>query len=57
MKIIDADAHMYESPNLWVERIDPRFRERAPRAVDEFGWIETACDAPENQKAVEDTKI
>ena len=33
MKIIDADAHMCEPPNLWVERIDQRFRERAPRVV------------------------
>jgi len=30
MNIIDADAHMCEPPNLWVERIDTRFRERAP---------------------------
>jgi hypothetical protein len=55
MKIIDADAHMCEPPNLWVERIDTRFRERALRAVDEFGRIETYCGAPENQTAVEDT--
>jgi predicted TIM-barrel fold metal-dependent hydrolase len=32
-KIIDADAHMCELPNLWVERIDRQFRERAPRVV------------------------
>ena len=32
-KIIDADAHMCELPNLWVERIDRPFRERAPRVV------------------------
>ncbi|MGH7964884.1 MAG: amidohydrolase family protein [Candidatus Binatia bacterium] len=31
--IIDADAHMCEPPDLWVERIDRRFRERAPRIV------------------------
>ncbi len=31
--IIDADAHMCEPPNLWVERIDRRFRDRAPRIV------------------------
>jgi predicted TIM-barrel fold metal-dependent hydrolase len=31
--IMDADAHMCEPPNLWVERIDRRFRERAPRIV------------------------
>jgi len=32
-KIIDADAHMCELPNLWVERIDRQFRDRAPRVV------------------------
>ena len=31
--IMDADAHMCEPPNLWVERIDQRFRDRAPRIV------------------------
>ncbi|MCS6926526.1 MAG: amidohydrolase [Candidatus Binatia bacterium] len=31
--IIDADAHMCEPPNLWVERLDRRFRDRAPRVV------------------------
>jgi predicted TIM-barrel fold metal-dependent hydrolase len=35
-KIIDADAHMCEPPNLWVERIDERFRDRAPRVVKEL---------------------
>lgn len=32
-KIIDGDAHMCEPPNLWVERIDEKFRDRAPRVV------------------------
>ncbi len=31
--IIDADAHMYEPLNLWTERLDTRFRDRAPRLV------------------------
>jgi predicted TIM-barrel fold metal-dependent hydrolase len=31
--IMDADAHMCEPPDLWLERIDRRFRERAPRIV------------------------
>jgi predicted TIM-barrel fold metal-dependent hydrolase len=34
--IMDADAHMCEPPNLWVERIDRRFRERAPRIVNDY---------------------
>jgi predicted TIM-barrel fold metal-dependent hydrolase len=32
-KIISADSHMCEPPNLWIERIDHRFRDRAPRVV------------------------
>jgi predicted TIM-barrel fold metal-dependent hydrolase len=28
--LIDADAHVTEPPNLWLERIDRPFRERAP---------------------------
>jgi predicted TIM-barrel fold metal-dependent hydrolase len=31
--IISADSHFIEPPNLWVERIDPKFRDRAPRTV------------------------
>lgn len=33
--IIDADAHMAEPPELWQERVDKRFRDEAPRVVDE----------------------
>jgi predicted TIM-barrel fold metal-dependent hydrolase len=33
LRIIDADAHMFEPPTLWVEQLERRFRERAPRVV------------------------
>src|SRR5580704_1762902 len=33
LRIVSADSHMIEPANLWVERIDNRFKERAPRAV------------------------
>ena len=29
-KLISADSHVLSPPNLWVERIDRQFRERAP---------------------------
>ncbi len=29
--LISADSHMCEPPNLWLERIDRNFRDRAPR--------------------------
>jgi predicted TIM-barrel fold metal-dependent hydrolase len=32
-RIISADSHFVEPPNLWAERIDPKFRDRAPRTV------------------------
>ena len=32
-KIISADSHMCEPPTLWVDRIEQRFRDQAPRVV------------------------
>ena len=29
-KIIDADAHVIEPPDMWVKYLDPEFREFAP---------------------------
>ncbi len=34
--IVSADSHMTEPPDLWVQRIDGRFRDRAPRVVSEL---------------------
>lgn len=34
--IISADSHMNEPPDLWVERVDKAFRERAPRVIHEY---------------------
>ena len=37
-RIIDADSHTVEPPDLWVENLEPEFRHRAMRiAVDEEG--------------------
>jgi predicted TIM-barrel fold metal-dependent hydrolase len=33
-KLISADSHVNEPGDLWVERIDKPFRDRAPRVVD-----------------------
>ena len=30
-RVIDTDCHQMEPPTLWVERIEPRFRDQAPR--------------------------
>ncbi len=34
-KIISADTHTYETPEVWGDRIAPEFKERAPRIVRE----------------------
>ena len=30
-KLISADSHIVEPPDLYTSRIEPRFRDRAPR--------------------------
>jgi len=35
-KVISADSHIMEPPELWVERMDHAFRDRAPRVVNEW---------------------
>ena len=32
-KLISADSHVSEPPDLWVERVDRTYRDRAPRLV------------------------
>jgi predicted TIM-barrel fold metal-dependent hydrolase len=32
-RLISADSHFVEPPGMWAERLDRRFRDRAPRAV------------------------
>ncbi len=33
MFLVSADAHIVEPPTLWAERLDKRFRDRAPRVT------------------------
>ena len=40
--IISADSHMVEPPDLWLERLDKKFRDRAPRVFfekDKEAWF------------------
>ena len=32
-KLISADSHVSEPPDLWTSRVDKRYRDRAPRLV------------------------
>jgi predicted TIM-barrel fold metal-dependent hydrolase len=33
LQLISSDSHVSEPPDLWVERIDTKYRDRAPRVV------------------------
>jgi hypothetical protein len=35
-RIIDADAHMSEPFEMWAQRIEPKFRDRAPHLVRDY---------------------
>ena len=32
-RMISSDNHVFEPPDLWTSRIEPKFRDRAPRVV------------------------
>ena len=34
-RVISSDNHVFEVPDLWTSRIEPKFRDRAPRLVHE----------------------
>ena len=34
MRVVSADSHMMEPAELWVERLDAKYRERAPKVID-----------------------
>jgi molecular chaperone GrpE len=39
-RLISADSHFVEPPNMWAERIDKKFRDRAPHTVKGLGGRE-----------------
>ncbi len=48
-RVISADSHMMEPADLWVERVDNRFKERAPRVIKgegAVGYVFVAPDLP-----------
>jgi predicted TIM-barrel fold metal-dependent hydrolase len=44
--IISADSHMLEPADLWVERVDNRFKDTAPRIVKTEGHLGVCLTAP-----------
>ena len=43
-KVISSDSHIIEPENLWEERIDRRFKDRAPRLLHEAEADQWVCD-------------
>ena len=43
-RIISADSHVFEPPDLWTSRIEPKFKERAPRVDHQDGEDWWFCD-------------
>ncbi|HKA55223.1 MAG TPA: amidohydrolase, partial [Candidatus Binatia bacterium] len=39
-RIISGDSHFVEPPNMWAERIDKKFRDRAPHTVQGYNGQE-----------------
>ena len=34
MRVVSADSHMREPAELWVERLDVKYRDRTPKVID-----------------------
>ena len=44
-RLISSDNHVFEPPDLWLSRIEPELKDRAPRVVrDEDGGDWWFCD-------------
>ena len=45
--VVSADSHMMEPADLWQERLDRRFRDRAPKVIENpesRAWIDKNFD-------------
>ena len=50
-KLISADSHVLEPPDLWASRVPEQYRDRAPRMerfADGDAWVLEGVDAPIN---------
>ena len=59
-KLVSADSHVQEPPDLWTSRIDKKFRDRAPRVITrpdgEFFTCEGALTGDDHGLALAGTK-
>jgi len=46
LKVISADSHMMEPPDLWVERLDNKFKDRAPKVITQDAGSRPLFHAP-----------
>src|SRR5215472_17031547 len=49
-RLVSADSHVVEPPDLWLKRIDRRYLERAPRSVSEADSDYFICEGSLNEK-------
>ena len=49
-QILSADSHVVEPADLWTERVESRYRDRAPHVVSEIGGIEADWFIIEGQR-------
>ncbi|HKD65479.1 MAG TPA: amidohydrolase family protein [Candidatus Binataceae bacterium] len=49
-KLVSADSHVLEPPDMWLKRIDRRYLERAPRIVHEADADYFVCASSETPK-------
>ena len=57
-RIISSDDHVMEPPDLWTERIEPKYRDRAPRVVrDEDGGDWWFCDGVRGTTAAAGSQV
>jgi predicted TIM-barrel fold metal-dependent hydrolase len=50
-KLVSADSHIVEPPDLWLKRIERRYRDRAPRLVVEDDADYYVCEGALSEKA------
>ena len=45
MRVVSADSHMMEPAELWVERLDAKYRDQAPKVIEnpKKSWADFCC--------------
>ena len=51
--ILDSDAHVNEPPDLWLDRVPRKWRDRAPQIADKIENQKLGADQPPPQRPPE----